>query len=193
MRAEAPAAAAEIPARLWDRPARHPERLRFGGDVGNPHHLPRLETFVGDRFVGDDDEVSESPVLVLGELGDLHADHGERRVRADVGREIEPADLWIQEILACRLLWAVQELLPIDNLDDTVLVLKRSFVSSWLHFSTRSSSGRRCLLLLARRLTRLPAGVLQDEEARAHAIRRVHETAVIDVNVVDLNRRLLIF
>src|SRR2546422_10577093 len=111
-----------------------PERLRFGGDVGNPHHLPRLETFVGDRLVGDDDEVSESPVLVLGELGDLHADRGERRVRADVGREIEPADLWIQEILACRLLWAVQELLPIDNLDDTVLVLKRSFASSWLHF-----------------------------------------------------------
>ena len=55
---------------------------------------------------------------VPAELRNFHAEHGEHRVCADVRGQIEPADLRIQQILVGRLLRTVQELLPIDDLDD---------------------------------------------------------------------------
>ena len=82
MRAEPPAALAEIAARLRHGVARDHHRAVLDGDVGEPHHLPRLGAFVEDRLVDDHHDVAGLAVLVLGEFGDRHVQHRKRRVRA---------------------------------------------------------------------------------------------------------------
>src|ERR1700724_3321862 len=88
-----PAAAAEAATLFRHSPARHAKGLRFGRDVGNPDHLPRLTALVGNRFVGYYDEVTRLAFFILRELGELDSEQRERCVRADVGRQVEPSDL----------------------------------------------------------------------------------------------------
>src|SRR6266566_9890770 len=56
--------------------------------------------------------------LLSAELRDVHPEERERRVCADIRREIEPGDLWVEQVGIGRLFGAVQELFPIDDLHD---------------------------------------------------------------------------
>src|SRR5947207_4925999 len=122
VRSEAPAARAKIAACLGHGKARHAKRPRFGSDVGDPEHLPRFLAFVDERLVDDCDEVARAAFLVASEFGDIHPEQRKRRVRADVGREHEPADLRIEQIGAGRLRWTFEQLLAIDDLDHSRFV-----------------------------------------------------------------------
>src|SRR5258706_12395677 len=104
MGAEASAARAEVAARLRYRPAGDVEGPRFRGDVGDPGHLARLAAFERERFAYDQEEVALRPHLVARELGDLHAEEGKGRVRADRRRHVEPRDLRIVQVGVVRLL-----------------------------------------------------------------------------------------
>src|SRR5207245_11332461 len=99
VRAEAPAAAAEVAATLWHGPARHADRPSLVRDVDEDDHLACLLALVAEGFAGHDDEISLARVLVLGEFRDLHAEHGKRCVRAELRRKVEARDLGMDEVL----------------------------------------------------------------------------------------------
>ncbi len=52
-----------------------------------------------------------------------------------------------------------------------------------------TSSDRKLSLIPLRLRTRLRTGVLENEHARSYAIRRVGKTAVVERDVIDLDRR----
>src|SRR5438094_3098654 len=116
VRAEAPAAAAEVAASLGHGPARHADRPRLVGDVDEDDHLARLLALVAEGFASHDDEIAPARVLVLRELGDLHAEQRKAGVRAELGRQVEARDLRMDEIRWRGLLRAVQELFAVDDL-----------------------------------------------------------------------------
>src|SRR6266581_4696045 len=116
VRAEAPAAAAEVAALLGHGPARHSDRPRFVGDVDEDDHLARLLALVAEGFAGHDDEIARARLLVLRELRDLHAEHREGGVRAELRREVQARDLRIDEVPGRGFLRTAQELLPVDDL-----------------------------------------------------------------------------
>ncbi len=122
MRAEAPAAAAEVAALLGHGPARHADRPRFIGDVDENDHLARLLALVSERFPCHCDDVALARLAVLGELRDLHAQDGKRGVRAELRREIEARDLRIDEVPGRGLLRTVQELFAVDDLQHALAV-----------------------------------------------------------------------
>ena len=122
MRAEAATALAEIAGGLVGRIVRHDHRPLLDRDVGEPHHLPCLETLVQDRLVDDHHHVAPGAVLVLGELGDRHLQHREGRVRAVPGRHLQPRDLGSAQVLGRRRRRSLQQLLAIDDLQHAALV-----------------------------------------------------------------------
>src|SRR5882762_9660478 len=116
VRAEASAAAAEVPAFLGHGPARHADRPRLVGDVDEDDHLAGLLALVAEGFAGHDDEIALARILVLREFRDLHAEHRKARVRAELRREVEARNLRMDEVPGRGLLRAVQELFPVDDL-----------------------------------------------------------------------------
>ena len=116
MRAEAPAPFAERAAGFRHRKARNHHRPVLDGDVGEPHHLPRLVAFVQDRLVDDHHDVAGLAVLVVGELRDRHALHRKHRMRAVEGRHRQPRDFRSAQIVRRRLLRSVEQFFTIDDL-----------------------------------------------------------------------------
>ncbi len=123
---------------------------------------------------------SRTPASVLpAELGNFHAQHRKHRVRADVRRQVEPADLRIQQILVGRLLRTVQQLLAIDDLDDCLRPTCRSRSTR----GCRSVRGNRAVQASRRRAH--AAGLLsgQPEIADEHRLGRIAQ-------IVDLRHAI---
>ena len=172
MGAEAPAARAEVAGRLRNVERGDDHRRLFIRHVRDPHELARLGALVGEGFIHHHDDVALALVLVLREFRHLHAEHRQRRVRAVIHVEIEPADLRCKQVLRCRLGGAGDELLPVDDLHDAGLVRAVAEVQA-ITFRAR---GDEPVQLGRHRAGR--AGLLADEaevadEARFHWIGQI--------------------
>ena len=131
MRTKAFAAVTELAARLLHRPVGHTKWPGFLRDIDEPHLLIGLAALVVNRFINGDNEISLA-VLALLEVLDFHVEQWQHRMRAAVGREFEPRNLRIIQILARDFLRPGEQFLAINNLQNTELVVAVAHVKTIL-------------------------------------------------------------
>src|SRR4029079_17141009 len=85
-------------------------------------HLPRLAALLAEGLVDDHHEFAVALVSVLGEFSDLDAPERHCGMAADQRCHFEMADLRIKQVLRRGLLRTLEQLLAVDDLDETSAV-----------------------------------------------------------------------
>jgi hypothetical protein len=68
------------------------------GDLDEVDELAGLLAVVRDRLVHEDDDVPDASLRVCREIGDRQLQHGEDRMGAARGLDIQATDLWAEEV-----------------------------------------------------------------------------------------------
>src|SRR5262249_20557998 len=122
MCAETSTPLAEISVRLRHEEIRDHHRFRFNRHIDEEHYLSRLLAFIENLLVHDHQEYEYLAVLVLSIFPDRHVRHREDRVRAVERQHVESTHDRIAQVLWRRLLWAVEKLFAINDLQNAALV-----------------------------------------------------------------------